>query len=101
MHELQRTRVNEWTDGYAPPCNRLTVSARREFEEFTRAVAELFGPDQARLSAEDWLNEVALKGSLPAPRSHEWRLVTLAALTRLAIRMTVDLQYSSAARYLH
>ena len=101
MHELQGTGVNDWTDGYVPPRGRPVVTAQSEFEEFTRAVTELFGPDQARLSAEDWLNEVALKDSLPTPRSHEWRLVTLAALTRLTIRMTVDLQYSSAARYLH
>ncbi len=31
--------------------------AERELSAFIRAVAELFGPEQARLSAEDWLDE--------------------------------------------
>ena len=73
------------------------VTAEREFVAFTRAVTELFGHEQARLSAEDWLNEVASRPCLPGPTTRAWRQVTVAALARLTIRMAADLQDSVRA----
>ena len=75
-------------------CSSQMVSAEREFAAFTRAVTELFGPEEAKLSAEDWLNEVASRNCLPGPTTREWRIVTVAALARLTIRMAAALQYS-------
>jgi hypothetical protein len=69
--------------------------AEREFVAFTRAVTNLLGPEYAK-SLEDWLNEVASMECLPGPTSPEWRLVTVAALARLAIRMTVALRYPNS-----
>jgi hypothetical protein len=34
------------------------VIAEREIGAFIRGVTELFGPEQARLTAEDWVDEL-------------------------------------------
>jgi len=59
----------------------------RELASFIGAVTELFGPEQARLSADDWLNESELMDSPPRSTSREWRAVTVAASARLANRV--------------
>jgi hypothetical protein len=92
MHALQRIPANRQTIDENPNCNNLMSMAEREFVAFTRAVTELFGPEYAKSSAEDWLNEVASMERQPGPTSSEWQLVTVAALARLAIRMTVALR---------
>jgi hypothetical protein len=69
-------------------CEDQINMAERELSAFIRAVTELFGPEQARLSTEDWLDELELKhGSLRATR-RDWRAVTVAASARLANRRT-------------
>ena len=97
MHELQRILTNGRTINRNPNCTNLMTTAEREFVAFTRAVTELFGPEYAGPSAEDWLNEVASMECTPGPTSPEWRLVTVAALARLAIRMTVALRCPSSS----
>jgi hypothetical protein len=94
MHEFLPPLVDALTHNEHLACSALMVTAEREFVAFTRAVTELFGPQEARLSAEDWLNEVASRDCLPGPTTREWRLVTVAALARLAIRMAAALHYS-------
>jgi hypothetical protein len=94
MREFQPTLLNEKADDDDPACNGLMVTAEREFVAFTRTVTELSGPEEARLSAEDWLNEVASRDYLPGPTTREWRLVTVAALARLTIRLAAVLDYS-------
>lgn len=96
MHELQRILANGRTIDENPNCNKLMTVAEGQFVAFTRAVTELFGPEYAKSSAEDWLNEVASMEYLPGPTSPEWRLVTVADLARLAIRMTVALRRPSS-----
>ncbi|MGB6259833.1 MAG: hypothetical protein WBG09_16920 [Candidatus Sulfotelmatobacter sp.] len=62
--------------------------AERELSAFIRAVTQLFGPDEAKLSVEDWLEESELMdGPLPSP-DRNWRKVTIAASARLANRLT-------------
>jgi hypothetical protein len=63
--------------------------ADRELASFIGAVTELFGPEEARLSAGDWLDESALVDSPPRSTSRDWRAVTVAASARLAKRLTV------------
>ncbi|MFZ1010241.1 MAG: hypothetical protein WAN65_25615 [Candidatus Sulfotelmatobacter sp.] len=63
--------------------------AERELSAFIRAVTELFGPEEAGLSAEDWLDESELTDSPPRSTSRNWRAVTIAASARLANRLTV------------
>ena len=43
-------------------CEEQIKMAERELSAFIRAVTELFGPEQARLSTEDWLDESELNG---------------------------------------
>jgi hypothetical protein len=67
-------------------CADLMTMAERELSAFFRSVTELFGSEQAELSAEDWLQELTGIDSLPAsPR--EWRSITAKASTRLAGRV--------------
>ena len=61
-----------------------THLAERELSAFIAAVAELFGADQARMSAEDWLDESEIMDSPPRSEGRNWRAVTIAASARLA-----------------
>ncbi len=60
--------------------------AERELCSFLAAVTELYGPEQARLSAEGWLDEADLIDSPPRSEARNWRAVTIAAAARLANR---------------
>jgi hypothetical protein len=63
--------------------------AEHELSAFIRAVAQLFGPEQAKLSAEEWLDESELMDSPPRSTSRDWRAITVAASARLADRLAV------------
>jgi hypothetical protein len=63
--------------------------AERELASFIGATRESFGPEQALLSAEDWLDECESMDSLPRSACRDWRAVTVAASARLANRLTV------------
>jgi hypothetical protein len=63
--------------------------AERELASFIGAVTELFGPEEARLSARDWLDEAALVDCPPLSTGQNWRAVTIAASARLANRVDV------------
>lgn len=62
--------------------------AERELSSFLAAVTELYGPGQARLSAEVWLEESELMDSPPRSEARNWRAVTIAASARLASGVT-------------
>ncbi|MGA8300890.1 MAG: hypothetical protein WCB53_19590 [Terriglobales bacterium] len=62
--------------------------AERELASFIGAVKELFGPEQALLSADDWLDESELVDCPPRSTGRDWRAVTVAASARLANRVT-------------
>ena len=49
-----------------------------------RAVTKLFGPEQARVAAEDWVDELEFVDVLPERAGRDWRSVTIAAAARLA-----------------
>ncbi len=61
--------------------------AERELSAFIRAVTQLFGSEEAKLSAEDWLDESELMDSPPLSTGRNWRAVTIAASARLAHRL--------------
>jgi hypothetical protein len=46
-------------------CENQINMAERELSAFIRAVTELFGPEQAKCSTEDWLDELDLMDSPP------------------------------------
>ncbi len=67
-------------------CAAAAKQAERELSAFFGAVTELFGPDEARLSAEDWIDEMNQVDPLPAS-FREWRSITIKAAARLASRV--------------
>jgi orotidine-5'-phosphate decarboxylase len=69
-------------------CEDQINMAERELSAFIRAVTELFGPEQARLSAEGWLDESESMDRLARARWRDWRAVTVAASARLVTRGT-------------
>lgn len=68
-------------------CGAETHGAERESSAFTGAVTELFGTEQARVSTEDWLEELTLLDMPSRPKERNWRAVTIAAAARLAKRL--------------
>jgi hypothetical protein len=63
--------------------------AKRELSAFFCAVTELFGPEQAKASAEDWLHELMAGNDLPAS-ARQWRTLTIRAAARLASRVNAS-----------
>jgi hypothetical protein len=75
-----------------------THLAERELSSFIAAVTKLYGPEQARLSAEDWLDESDLMDSPPRSEARTWRAVTIAASARLANRVNARASFNEIAR---
>ena len=71
------------------PCADLTTMAERELSAFFNAVTQLFGSEQAEVSAEDWLEELIENDGLPTS-AREWRVITAKVSTRLAIRVNAS-----------
>ena len=65
-----------------PGCADFITMAERELSAFFNAVNQLFGSEQAELSAEDWLREMIETEGLPTS-VREWRLITAKASSRL------------------
>jgi hypothetical protein len=76
-------------------CSSLYADQMRmeecELSSFIRAVTELFGPTQVKLSVAYWLDEAELMDCPPLSISRDWRAVSIAASARLANPMTVEL----------
>jgi hypothetical protein len=70
-------------------CEEQTYLAEREMFSFIAAVTDLYGPEQARLSEKDWLDEWELMDSPPLSTNGQWRAVTIAASARLAGRLSI------------
>jgi hypothetical protein len=70
-------------------CADLMTMAERELSAFFNSVTELFGLEQAELSAEDWLQELSEIDGLPTS-ARQWRLITAKASTRLASRVSAS-----------
>jgi hypothetical protein len=68
------------------PCADLMTLAERELSAFFHAITQLFGSEQAKHSAEDWLQELIEIEGLPTSVL-EWRLMTARVSTRLANRV--------------
>ena len=76
----------DWIVTRSGCCKKQMQMAEREFSAFISAVKELFGPEQAEISAVDWLDVSELMDIRPRSTSHDWRAVTIAAAARLANR---------------
>jgi len=71
------------------PCADLMTMAERELSAFFNAITQLFGSEQAQLSAEDWLRELIEIDGLPTS-AREWRLITTKVSTLLASRVSAS-----------
>jgi alkylhydroperoxidase/carboxymuconolactone decarboxylase family protein YurZ len=74
---------------FNPRCADLMTMAERELSAFFNAVAQLFGSEQAEVSADHWLQELIEIDGLPAS-TREWRSITAKASTRLASRVNAS-----------
>jgi hypothetical protein len=64
-----------------------TNLAERELSAFFAAVETLFGPEQAKLSAEEWLDAAEQVLGPNEPNSRDCRGLTIIAASRLAHRL--------------
>src|SRR3984893_7438576 len=89
MHKTRRV-IDELTNSDGPTFAKLVTMAERELGAFISAVTEWFGSEQARLAAEDWLDELLLMEALPGLTSRDWRSIIIAASARLANRVNAS-----------
>ena len=64
----------------------LILLAERELAAFAIAVRELFGPEEASLSTEEWIDELESLHWPVGPGASDFRRITVAASSRLAHR---------------
>jgi hypothetical protein len=62
------------------------ASAERELSAFVSAVHLLFGPEQARYAADNWIDELEPSDWMSEAQAIDWRAVTIAATARLVGR---------------
>ena len=86
MNQLSLNKVGKNRNS---TCAELLRMAQQELTAFSAAVKEMFGSEQAEISADDWLEELAEISVLPAT-AREWRQITIKASTRLARRMNIS-----------
>jgi hypothetical protein len=83
MNPLVGYKLSEYS---SVSCFDVMTMAERELSAFFIAITQLFGSEQARLSAQDWLKELVETDDLPAS-ARELRLITAKASPRLASRV--------------
>jgi len=79
--------LHKSSKNFNAPCSDLQTMGERELSAFFNATTQLFGPELAQLSAEDWLHELIETNVLPTS-SNEWRLITAKVSIRLASRVS-------------
>ena len=62
--------------------------AERELGAFLHAVSELYGPVEAAIAVQDWLQELERLPFEPEPTPREWRALTVAAAVKLSKRVS-------------
>src|SRR5208282_3186643 len=76
------------TDAETERCNELTsgflILAEKELSPFIRAVDRLFGAEQARQSALDWIEELGRMDWPSGESIPDWRQATVGASARLS-----------------
>ena len=62
--------------------------AQRELGAFLYVVSESYGPEEANIAAQDWLDELESLDHVPPLTPADWRTVTVAAASRLSKRVS-------------
>jgi len=73
----------------------LFALAERELRAFVQAVDQLFGTEQARRSALDWIHEIEVMNWPVEEAIPNWREATIRASARLCSSHSVNLQRSA------
>ena len=81
--------MNKQEPFQSPAYSELVRKTERELGAFISAVTELYGAEQARLSAIDWLDQFESINDVSGSTTHDWRLVTIRAATCLVNRLHV------------
>ena len=68
-------------------CEQAISLAERELRSFVGSVIDLLGSEGAKVLEDIWLDELAEMERTPEPTSPQWRLVSIAASSRLAGRL--------------
>jgi len=89
--------VNKQEPFQSPAYSELVRKTERELGAFISAVTELYGAEQARLSAIDWLDQFESINDVPASTTHDWRLVTVRAVVCLVNRLRAKSPMSNIA----
>ena len=92
---MNQLTMNKRRNNYDPGYAGVMAMAERELAALFSAVTELFGPELAEISVEEWLEGLAATNSLPSS-AREWRRITLDICKRLAPRFSA-LSASSAS----
>lgn len=85
MDDLVKARINASDGECGPDTRSLLAEAERQLAAFHQAVLSLHGPEAAQRAAEDWLHELETAAH---DEPIHWGRVTLAAVDRLASRLT-------------
>ena len=64
-----------------------------------KAVTDSFGPNEARLAVEDWLEVLDSRQDLAGLRADDWRSISVAAASRLAARLNAASRPSQYFQY--
>jgi hypothetical protein len=88
MLEKRNILKDAETDRCTQLANGFLSLAEKELSAFISAVDKLFGADQARQSALDWIEEVELMDWPDEESVPNWRRATLGASARLCTSMS-------------
>ena len=77
----------------------LISMAERELGSFISAVTELYGRQQAEISAGEWLDELESMDGPAEPTLRSLRQVTIAAAARLATRVITVAQHALSSAF--
>jgi hypothetical protein len=86
MRQQRSMRSSQQLKSSAPFAANLITLAERELAAFDKAVCELFGPEQARLSTAEWIDELESMDWPARLGVSDFRRITTAASTKLAHR---------------
>jgi hypothetical protein len=87
MLEKRILSGNAETERCVQLANSFLILAEKELSAFIRAVEKLFGAEQARQSALDWIEELELVDWPLRDAIPDWRRATVAASVRLGVLM--------------
>ena len=83
MREKRKMLIDAETDRCIQLASGFLIQAEKELSAFIRAVDKLFGAEQARQSALDWIEELGRMDWPTGESIPDWRRATVGATARL------------------